>query len=55
MRSVEALETLEEKLGKPVVTSNQALMFAAGQVLGLRPDEMKPIGKLFELSETETT
>ena len=54
MRSVEALETLEEKLGKPVVTSNQALMFAAGQVLGLRPDEMKPIGKLFELSETET-
>lgn len=46
MRAVEAIGELEEKLGKPVVTSNQALMFAAGQVLGLRPDEMVLIGEL---------
>lgn len=48
MRAVEAIGELEQKLGKPVVTSNQALMFAAGQVLDLRPDEMVSIGKLFE-------
>jgi len=47
MRAVEAIGELEEKLGKPVVTSNQALMFAAGQVLDLRPDEMVHTGRLF--------
>lgn len=33
MRAVEALPTLEARLGKPVVSSNQALMFAAKQML----------------------
>ena len=46
MRAVEAIEELEQKLGKPVVTSNQALMFAAGQVLGLQSDDMISMGRL---------
>lgn len=29
MRAVEAIETIEKKLGKPVITSNQAMMHAA--------------------------
>ena len=55
MRSVEAIEELEEKLGKPVVTSNQALMFAAGQVLDLQPDEMVKLGKLMHPIEKTTS
>ena len=47
MRSVEAIEQLEEKLGKPVVTSNQALMFAAAKELGLTAAEVVPLGQLF--------
>ncbi|MEM7225230.1 MAG: aspartate/glutamate racemase family protein [Pseudomonadota bacterium] len=35
MRAVEAIEPLERALGKPVVTSNQALMKAAVKRLGL--------------------
>ncbi|MEM9320517.1 MAG: Asp/Glu racemase [Pseudomonadota bacterium] len=35
MRSVEVIETLEAKTGKPVVTSNQAMLFAALSRLGL--------------------
>ncbi len=47
MRAVEALPELEEKLGKPVVTSNQALMFAAAKVLELKADEVVKAGALF--------
>lgn len=35
MRSVEVIERLESDLGKPVVTSNQAMMVAACQALSL--------------------
>ncbi len=34
MRAVEVIERLETATGKPVVTSNQALMFAAARALG---------------------
>jgi len=36
MRAVEAIDTIETKLGKPVVTSNQALMYVAIKRLGLQ-------------------
>jgi len=35
MRAVEVIEALEERVGKPVVTSNQAMMHAAIKRLGL--------------------
>ncbi len=38
MRAVEAIDALEERLGKPVVTSNRALMEAALRGLRLEPD-----------------
>ncbi|WP_299286206.1 Asp/Glu racemase [uncultured Tateyamaria sp.] len=36
MRSVEVLEDLEQALGKPVISSNQAMVFQAMCLLGLR-------------------
>lgn len=47
MRAVEAIGELEQKLGKPVVTSNQALMFAAARLLNLTDEEVIPAGYLF--------
>lgn len=47
MRSVEAVERIEAALDKPVVTSNQAMMFALMQALGLPRHEGVP-GRLFE-------
>lgn len=47
MRSVEIIEQMEDRAGKPVVTSNQAMMFCAMQSLGLTPDGHQP-GRLFE-------
>ena len=35
-RSVEAVEALEQRLGKPVVSSNQAMIWAAFRKLGIR-------------------
>ncbi|MEM1076465.1 MAG: Asp/Glu racemase [Pseudomonadota bacterium] len=35
MRSVEVIEELEQELGKPVITSNQAMMFNALSTLGI--------------------
>ena len=46
MRSVEALERLEQALGKPVVSSNQAMIFAALPHLGL-PGDIVRCGRLF--------
>ena len=46
MRSVEALERLEIALGKPVITSNQAMIFAALPHLGLPADSIR-CGRLF--------
>ena len=46
MRSVETLERLEQALGKPVITSNQAMIFAALPHLGLPSDSIR-CGRLF--------
>jgi maleate isomerase/arylmalonate decarboxylase len=46
MRSVETLERLEQALGKPVVSSNQAMIFAALRHLDLPPDCIR-CGRLF--------
>jgi len=46
MRSVETLERLERALGKPVVASNQAMIFAALPHLGLPPGSVR-CGRLF--------
>lgn len=46
-RSLEALEALERDLGKPVVTSNQALMYASLVRLGLDTSAIQAGGKLF--------
>lgn len=35
MRSLEVIERLEAELGKPVISSNQAMMFAVCQALGM--------------------
>jgi maleate cis-trans isomerase len=42
MRAVEAIAALEEALQKPVVTSNQALMYVARKRLKLA-DEANPV------------
>ncbi|MFC3612146.1 Asp/Glu racemase [Lutimaribacter marinistellae] len=47
MRSVEVIARLEETLGKPVVTSNQAMMFEALNRLGGIPARAG-FGKLFQ-------
>ncbi|NNF80788.1 MAG: Asp/Glu racemase [Rhizobiales bacterium] len=46
MRAVEAIEALERDLAKPVVTSNQAMMFSASVMLGLEPATVPSIGQL---------
>jgi len=48
MRAVEVIETIEETAGKPVVTSNQALMFAAIKRLGLQGSVPGALGGLSE-------
>ena len=47
MRSVEVISQLEDTLGKPVVTSNQAMMYEACCLLGLPPGELN-FGNLFK-------
>ena len=47
MRSVEIIERLEATVGKPVVTSNQAMMFCAMRALAMVPDGRQP-GRLFD-------
>ena len=48
LRAAEIIEELEMQTGKPVITSNQALMFAAMQTLELN-DTVNGFGRLFEL------
>lgn len=48
MRSVEAIQRIEDRLGKPVVTSNQAMVFAVMRALGL-PRHPGVTGALFDL------
>ena len=47
MRSVETILSLEQALGKPVITSNQAMMFAAMQHLNIDTYN-HPFGVLFQ-------
>ncbi len=47
MRAVEAIDRLEAHLGKPVVTSNQAMVFCMIQMLKLGRDTALP-GRLFD-------
>ncbi len=48
MRSVEAIERIEDRLGKPVVASNQAMIFALMRRLGFSKHPAVP-GALFDL------
>ncbi len=48
MRAVEAVDRIEAALDKPVVTSNQAMMFAVMRALGL-PRQGNVPGRLFDL------
>jgi maleate cis-trans isomerase len=50
-RAVEAIEALECRLLKPVVTSNQALMFCAIRRLGLDMPSLPQFGRLGRLAE----
>ena len=53
-RALEAVEELERRTGKPVVTSNQATIWATFRSLGLTP-EIRGFGKLLEsLSAVKT-
>lgn len=46
LRAVEVIEQIEEALDKPVVTSNQAMMFAVSSALGLK-NPSKTLGRMF--------
>ena len=48
LRSIEVIEELEEKLGIPVITSNQAMAWHALQLLG-KPHAIRAGGRLFSL------
>ena len=47
MRAIEVIDRLEQALGKPVITSNQAMMFQTLQMLGIT-DTPAGFGRLFE-------
>ena len=51
-RAVEAIADIEAELGKPVITSNQALVFACLQRLGVAYDRVTNGGRLFQKSST---
>ena len=44
--TMRTIDRLEQALGKPVITSNQALMFAACTILQLEPSTVPAIGQL---------
>jgi maleate cis-trans isomerase len=46
LRAVEAIEVAEAELGKPVIASNQALMLAALEAIGMGPEAVR-CGRLF--------
>jgi maleate isomerase len=49
MRAVEVINQLEQELGKPVVTSNQAILYAALQHTEVSPSEVF-CGHLFNVN-----
>ena len=50
MRAVEAIEALEASTGKPVVTSNQALVYACLARLGIDASDVRAGGRLFRFA-----
>ena len=48
LRTLEVIEPLERDLGKPVITGNQALMWACIRALGIK-DPIPGLGKIFTL------
>ena len=46
-RALEAVDPIEQKLGKPVVTSNQATIWAAFRAIGVDP-RIRGYGRLLE-------
>ena len=48
MRSVEVVERIESRLGKAMITSNQAMVFCLMRALGLKHQDNCP-GRLFDL------
>jgi maleate isomerase len=46
LRSVEIIDALEERTGKPVVTSNQAMLWDCLRLAGVN-DRMDGLGRLF--------
>ncbi len=48
LRAVEVVERIEKALGKPVITSNQAMMFASLKALNVSRDANHP-GRIFDL------
>lgn len=47
LRATESIVLLEEQAGKPVITSNQAMMFSAMQALEIK-DAINGFGRLFD-------
>jgi maleate isomerase len=50
IRSIEIIEDLEERLGRPVITSNQATLWYCLRACGL-PDVVPGLGRLFLIGE----
>lgn len=51
LRALDIIEPLEKDLGKPVITANQATMWEALRLAGIR-ERPKGFGTLFDLQET---
>lgn len=51
IRSVEVIDDLEQRLGRPVITSNQATLWYCMRMCGLT-DAVPGLGQLFEIPET---
>jgi maleate isomerase len=47
IQAIDVIENLEEELGKPVITSNQAALWHALRSIGI-PDEIIGLGRLFQ-------
>jgi maleate cis-trans isomerase len=47
-RAIEIIQPLEDETGKPVISSNQATLWYALQVLGIE-DAIKGYGRLFDM------
>jgi maleate isomerase len=53
LRGLEAAARLEQELGKPVITSNQAGLWHALQICGIAPSEVNGGGQLFRVGAVQ--